>query len=182
MILGLALLSGTADAGALPPVQPVPHVDLPRFMGTWYLIAAVPTDYEREAWNAVETYALQPDGNIHTTFRFNQGAAGGPVKQIHSTGYVRAGSGGAVWGVQVFWPLKAQYIVAWLKPDYSEMIVARDARDYTWVFARTPRVAAADWASLRAQVAALGYDLSKLREIPQSDLPGAADREPLNKP
>lgn len=167
LLFGLTLLSGAANA-TQPSIQPVPHVDLPRFMGKWYLIAAVPTTYERDAWNAVETYTLQPDGNIHTTFRFNKGAADGSVKQIHSTAYVHPGSGGAVWGVQIFWPLKAQYIVAWLKPDYSEMIVARDARDYTWVFARTPTVPAADWATLRMQVAALGYDTSRLRKIPQS--------------
>jgi hypothetical protein len=30
---------------------------------------------------------------------------------------VHAGSGNAVWGVQVFWPIKAQYIVAYLTDD-----------------------------------------------------------------
>lgn len=173
--LGLALFGTAAEAGTLPPIRPVPHVDLPRFMGKWYLIAAIPTVFERDACNAVETYTLQPDGNILTTFRFNKHAADGPLKQIRSTGYVRPGTGGAVWGVQIFWPVKAQYIVAWLKPDYSEMIVARDARDYTWVFARTPAVTAAEWASLRTQVAALGYNTSRLRKIPQSwpSVPGA---------
>lgn len=168
LALGVALFSGIAAAGTLPPVRPVPHVDLPRFMGTWYMIAAIPTAFEHDAWNAVETYTLQPDGNVLTTLRFNKNAADGPLKQIHSIAYVRPGTGGAVWGVQVFWPIRAQYIVAWLKPDYSEMIVARDARDYAWVFARTPSVAAADWALLRTQVASMGYDASRLRKIPQS--------------
>ncbi len=168
MLLGLILVSGTLNAGTMPPVKPVPHVDLPRFMGEWYLVAAIPTAYERDAWNAVQTYALQPDGNIHTTLRFNKGAVDGPLKQIHSTAYVRDGSGGAVWGVQVLGPFKAQYVVAWLDPDYREMIVARDARDYAWVFARTPTVRAPVWAALQAQVATLGYEISKLRQIPQS--------------
>jgi len=168
LALWLMWVSGIATAGVPPPVRPVSHVDLPRFMGTWYMVAAIPTPFEHDAWNAVQTYTLQPDGNILTTLRFNKGAADGPVKRIHSTAYVHSGSGGAVWGVQVFWPIKAQYIVAWLKPDYTAMIVARDARDYTWVFARTPTVPAAEWATLQAQVAALGYDMSKLRKIPQS--------------
>jgi apolipoprotein D and lipocalin family protein len=176
LALGVSLFSGTATAGTLPPVRPVPHVDLPRFMGTWYMIAAIPTAFERGAWNAVETYTLQPDGNILTTLRFNKGAADGPVKRIHSVAYVRPGSGGAVWGVQVFWPIKAQYVVAWLKPDYSAMIVARDARDYTWVFSRTPTVPTADWTTLRAQVGALGYDTSKLHKLPQSRPPPSHGR------
>lgn len=168
LLLGLALVTGAANAGTLPPILPVPQVDLPRFMGTWYLIAAIPTVFERDAWNAVETYTLQPDGNIRTTLRFNKGAADGPLKRIHATAYVRPGSGGAVWGVQIFWPIKAQYIVAWLKPDYSEMIVARDARDYVWVFARTSTVPTTDWMTLEAHITALGYDTEKLRRAPQS--------------
>lgn len=167
--LAIALLAGAinADAGTLPPIQPVPHVELQRFMGPWYLIASISTVFERHAWNAVETYTLQPGGNINTTFRFNNGAADGPVKQIHSTGYVHPDSGNAVWGVKLFWGFKAQYIVAYLKPDYSEMIVARDARDYTWIFARTPSVPAADWDTLLARVKALGYDMSKVHKVPQ---------------
>jgi len=157
-----------AGTDRLPPIRPVPQVDLPRFMGTWYMIAAIPTVFEHDAWNAVQTYTLRPDGNIRTTLRFNKNAADGPLKRIHATALVRPGSDGAVWGVQIFWPLRSQYIVAWLKPDYSEMIVARDARDYAWVFARTPTVPAADWAMLRTRVAALGYDMAKLRKVPQA--------------
>lgn len=67
----------------------------------------------------------------------------------------------------LFWGFKAQYIVAWLKPDYSEMIVARDKRDYTWVFARTTSVSPTNYAALVARVKALGYDVSKLRKVPQ---------------
>lgn len=165
------LSPGAAFASDLPPVKPVAHVDLSRFMGPWYLIASIPTVFEKHAWNAVETYTLQPDGNVHTTFRFNNGAADGPVKLIHSTGYVHPGTGNAVWGVKVFGPFKAQYIVAWLKPDYSEMIVARDARDYTWVFARTPTIPAADWDTLMAKVKALGYPMDKVRKVPQTRPP-----------
>jgi apolipoprotein D and lipocalin family protein len=167
-VFGVLMLGATAArAGDLPPIKPVAHVDLPRFMGSWYLIASIPTRFEKSASNAVETYTLQPDGNIHTTFRFTSGALDGPVKRIQSTGYVQAGSGNAVWGVKLFWGFKAQYIVAYLKPDYSEMIVARDKRDYTWVFARTPNVSPADYAALAARVKALGYDISTLRKVPQ---------------
>ncbi|BFI96134.1 MAG: lipocalin family protein [Rhodanobacter sp.] len=167
LLCALLCCSTTGRASTLPPIQPVPHVDLPRFMGQWHLIAAIPTAFERDAWHPVETYALQPDGRIGITFRFNKGAADGPLKQIHTTASVHPDSGGAVWSVQVFWPLKAQYVVAWLKPDYSEMIVARDARDYAWVFTRSPSVSDAEWAALQAKVAALGYDMSKLRRFQQ---------------
>lgn len=164
----VALLPDAALASSLPPIKPVAYVDLPHFMGPWYLIASIPTVFEKHAWNAVETYTLQPNGHVHSTFRFNNGAADGPVKHIQSTGYVHSGTGNAVWGVKVFGPFKAQYIVAWLKPDYSEMIVARDARDYTWVFARTPTVSPAEYDALMAKAKALGYPMDKIRKVPQA--------------
>lgn len=164
----LAMISAGTCASELPPIKPVAHVDLPRFMGTWYVIATIPTRFEKNAFNAVETYTLQPDGNVYTQFHFNNGSFDAPVKAIHSTGFVKAGSGNAVWGVQVFWPLKAQYIVAYLKDDYSQTIVARDARDYTWIMARTPTVPQADYDALIARVKALGYPASSIRKVPQA--------------
>ena len=127
-IFGLVMAGCGSYAGDLAPVKPVAAVDLPRFMGKWYVIASIPTHFEKSAYNAVETYTLQQDGNVNTIFRFRDGAFETPVKTIHSTGYVKDDTGNAVWGVQVFWPVKAQYIVAYLKDDYSQTIVARDAR------------------------------------------------------
>ncbi len=162
-----ALISATAGAASLAPVQPVAHVDLSRFMGQWYLLAAIPTSYGENAYNAVESYTLLPNGNIHTGFVFHEGSFDGPYKHITSTGYVRPDTGNAVWGVDVFLFFRAQYIVGYLKPDYSEMIVARDKRDYVWIFARTPHVPEEDYADLVAHVRAMGYPVAKLRKVPQ---------------
>lgn len=171
--LVLGLVAGAAWAASLPPIRPVAHVDLPRFMGKWYLIATIPTSYGKDAYNAIETYGLQPDGNIHTTFTFHDGSFDGPVKHLESTGYVKAGTGNAEWSVKLFWFLRAQYIVAYLKPDYSEMIVARDKRDYAWVFARTPEVSPSDYQTLVGEVRDMGYPMAKLRRVPQR-WPGTA--------
>ncbi|WP_426700381.1 lipocalin family protein [Rhodanobacter sp. Col0626] len=166
--LGLMIASAAVHAADLPPIKPVAQVDLPRFMGKWYVIATIPTRFEKHAYNPVETYTLQADGNIYTQFHFRNGGFDKPVKAIHSTGFVKAESGNAVWGVQVFWPVKAQYIVAYLKDDYSQTIVARDARDYTWVMARTPTISQADYDALIARVVKLGYAAKDIRKPPQA--------------
>ena len=51
----LALLALTA-CRSVPPMtmNTVPHVDLPRFMGPWYVIASIPTFLEKDAYGAVE--------------------------------------------------------------------------------------------------------------------------------
>jgi apolipoprotein D and lipocalin family protein len=169
LLLACTFAMTSASAGADPePIKPVDRVDLPRFMGDWYVIAAIPTSFEKEAYDAVETYDLQADGRVATSFRFRSGSFDRPVKTIHSTGFVKEHSGNAVWGVQVFWPIKAQYIVAYLKSDYSQTIVARDARDYTWIMARTPTIRQADYDELLARVKAMGYPVSKMRKVPQA--------------
>jgi apolipoprotein D and lipocalin family protein len=164
---GIVTATTAGCASNLPPIKPVANVDISRYMGKWYVIASIPTRFEKDAYNAVETYSLDKKGRVATSFRFREGSFGGKVKTIHSTGYIKAGTNNAVWGVQVFWPFRAQYIVAYLNDAYSEVIVARDARDYTWVMARTPTVSQADYDALVARVEAWGYPVKDLRKVPQ---------------
>lgn len=171
-------LAGSAAAG-LSPIRPVTAVDLPRFMGTWYLVGGIPTPFERNAWNAVQTYTLLEDGRIRTSLAFNDGRADGPKKFIEAPARVRRGSGNAVWDVRVFGPWSAQYIVAWLRDDYGLMLVARDARDYAWVFSRTPDVTAADMLRSRQRLQDIGYDLSKWRTVPQAGTSSSDTSAPM---
>jgi apolipoprotein D and lipocalin family protein len=161
------MTSATANADP-EPIKPVDRVDLDRFMGDWYVIASIPTWFEKGAYNAVETYTMQADGHVATSFRFRDGSYDSRVKTIHSTGFVNEHSGNAVWGVQIFWPIKAQYIVAYLNDDYSQTIVARDARDYIWIMARTPTIPQSEYQSLLDRVNAMGYPLWKIRKVPQA--------------
>ena len=167
LLIAGAVLVNSACANNLLPITPVSHVDLSRFMGDWYVIATIPTRFEKDAYNALEVYELKPNGDVATSFQYRDGSFDGKAKEIRSVGIVKDNTGNAVWGVQVFWPLKAQYIVAYLDADYSQVIVARDARDYVWVMARTSALSQTDYESLVARVDALGYDVSKLRKVPQ---------------
>jgi apolipoprotein D and lipocalin family protein len=149
------------------PIATEPHVDLPRFMGAWYVIASIPTFLEKNAHNAVESYALNPDGTIATTFTFHKGAFDGPVKTMKPRAWVSAASGNARWGMQFVWPIKAEYLIAHVDDQYTETIIARSARDYVWIMARKPVLAEGDYQRLLAMVGALGYDTAKVRRVPQ---------------
>lgn len=63
--------------------------------------------------------------------------------------------------------LRAPYIVAWLNPDYGEMIVARDKHDHVRGSARSPDIAPRTYEDLVARVRALGYPVEDLRKVPQ---------------
>ena len=149
-----------------PPVPLVEHVDLQKFMGDWYVIASIPTWIERDAWNAVEAYRLDPDGSIATTFTFNQGGYDGPLKRYTPRGFVVDRESNAVWGMQFVWPIKADYRISYLSADYGQTIIARDQRDYVWIMARTPFLGDAEYQQLVQRVAEMGYDTAKLRKVP----------------
>ena len=166
-VAAAALAACATPERALAPVALAANVDLARFMGDWYVISAIATVFEREAYNPVDSYRLDADGTIATTFSFNDGAFDGAPKRYASRGFVVADTGNAVWGQQYLWPIKADYRISYLAADYSTVVVTRAKRDYVWIMARTPRIAEADYERLVGIVAAQGYDVAALRKVPQ---------------
>ena len=167
ILMACATLLVACSATPRRPIAQHPSVDLPRFMGPWYVIANIPTFVEKDAWNAVESYAIDPDGSIATTFTFRKGGFDGPEKRHTPRGFVRPGTNNAVWGMQFIWPIKAEYVISWVDPAYSETIIARSSLDYVWIMARVPELSAERYAALVERVRALGYDTSKLNKVPQ---------------
>ncbi|MER3546492.1 MAG: hypothetical protein C4338_02360 [Rhodanobacteraceae bacterium] len=163
----LLLLAFGAGASAQTAIQPVAQVDLQRYMGRWYVIAMIPSSAEKGAHNPVETYRLNPDGTVCTWYRLRPGSFSAPVKLIHSTASVVSGTGNAQWSVHLYWLLRLQYKVGWLKPDYSQVMVVRDKRDYLWYMARAPQVSDADYQAMLARAKSMGYDVSKIFKAPQ---------------
>ncbi len=164
----LACVSGGCATRFEPTIARVQQVDLPRFMGDWYVIAHIPSRLERDAYDAGESYELRPDGRIQTTFRYRNHSFSAPLKSLHPVGTVQADSGNAIWGMQFIWPIKAEYVIAFLNEDYTQTIIARSARDYAWVMARTPSLSQADYELNIRRLAELGYDVSRVRRVPQS--------------
>jgi apolipoprotein D and lipocalin family protein len=149
-----------------PPITTMKNVDLQRFMGDWYVIANIPTFLEKGAHNAVESYKLDDDGTIRTTFTYNKGAFDGPRKEMNPRGFVLDKKSNAVWGMRFVWPIKADYRIVHVNDDYTQTIVGREARDYVWIMARTPAIPEQDYQALVAMVAREGYDVAKLEKVP----------------
>lgn len=167
IVFSLLLLGGCQSGSNLPPIRTEESVDLERFSGDWYVIANIPTFIETEAYNAVESYSAPVDGVVATTFTFNEGAFGGKQKTYKPTAFVRDGTGDAVWGMQFVWPIKAEYRIVYIDPNYEFTIIGRSKRDYVWLMAREPIIADADYQRLVKLIQEQGYSLDKLRKVPQ---------------
>jgi apolipoprotein D and lipocalin family protein len=163
-IPGLALLAGCSGTPTIPTAE---RVDLERFMGDWYVIANIPTRFEVGAHNAVESYRLDPDGSIATTFTFRDGSFDGKQKVMRPRGFVRDRQTNAVWGMQFVWPIKSEYVIAYVDAAHTQTIIGRSKRDYVWIMARTPTLPSDEYAALERRVGELGYDTAKLQRVPQ---------------
>ena len=162
---GVAVLAG-CQAG-LPPLETVDYVDLERFMGDWYVIASIPTFVEKGAHNAVESYRLDDDGTIATTFTFREDAFDGPEKRYAPRGFVRNTESNAEWSMQFIWPLKGDYRIIYVADDYSTTIIGRNKRDYVWLMARSPELPSGEYAPAVQLIKQAGYDVSRLQIVPQ---------------
>ena len=168
VILPLSLISLLgACRSSYPPIRTAPVVELPRFMGDWYVIANIPTSIERGAHNAVESYRLDADGSIPTTFTFRDGSFAGEIKRYCPRGFVTDDPSKAIWGMRFIWPIKADYRIVYVSDDYQQTIIGREKRDNVWIMARTPEISEAQFTELRERVGREGYDLSKLERVPQ---------------
>ena len=167
VIYSLIFVLLTGCATYMKPIPLVKTVDLPKFMGDWYVIAATPTLIEKEVYNGIENYKLNADGTIATTFTFYKGAFDGEYKKYEPKGFVQKEGNNALWGMRFIWPIKAEYRIVYLDDQYQRTIIARNARDYVWIMARTPQISDAQYKELTDLVAGYGYDMSKLRKVPQ---------------
>ena len=152
------------------PLKTVDYVDIQRFMGDWYVIANIPTFLEKNAYNPVESYRLDEDGSIATTFSFNSNSFDGEEKVYNPRGFILNTTTNAEWGMQFVWPIKADYRIVYLDEDYQHTVIGRNNLDYVWIMARQPKISEKMMKQLTLLVSSLGYD-SKLLELAPHQMP-----------
>ena len=80
LLAAATLLTGCATSH--PPLRTVSHVDLPRYMGDWRVIANIPYFAEKDCVDSIESYALRPDGKIANSFRFRKKTFDAPQQKL----------------------------------------------------------------------------------------------------
>jgi len=162
-LLGLAL-----SVAAQTPVASVASVDLARYAGTWYEVAAFPMFFQRQCiGDTTAHYALTPKGDVAVTNRCRT-EKGFDEAQGRAT--VVEGSANARLKVSFFWPFSADYWVIGLDGDYRWAVVGHPSRKYLWLLSRTPQLEPALLDAALAAARTQGYDLSPLRYTVQGGL------------
>ncbi len=157
-----------AAPGKLPALRTVPRVDLPRYMGDWYVIANVPYFAEAGAVGSVETYALRPDGRIDNWFTYRKGSFDAPVKQVRALAWVHNPETQAEWRVRFLGLITASYWVLDLEPNYRWAVVGHPSRNYGWVLARSKTLPDRQYQQILRRLAEQGYDPARFVKVPQN--------------
>jgi len=146
----------------------VNSVDLNRFMGDWYVVAGRTTFVEKNAFNSLEQYTWNAEKNrIDINFTFNKGSFTGKKKSVAQKGWVENKETNAHWLVQPFWPLKLDYLILDLDPDYQWTIVGVSSQSYVWIMTRNPNPSENFINSLIKKLDDINYSSKDIKLIPQ---------------
>jgi len=167
LILLLLVVLFTAGCSSPLPMRTVEKVDLDRFMGDWYVIASIPTVFEKNIYNAIERYERLGPDKIQTIFSYYKQGGDGKKHEMRPVGFVEDDGSNAIWGMQFIWPFKADYRVVYLDDQYRVTVIGREKRDYVWIMAREPGINDEEYLRIVAHVKSLGYDISQLKTVPQ---------------
>jgi apolipoprotein D and lipocalin family protein len=179
LLLGLAGVAAAALAASQtarkPGVTPIPAIDVPRYMGTWYEIAKYPNRFQKQcAGFTTASYRLRPDKTVEVVNRCRR--ADGALDKATGTARQVGAPDSPV--------LKVRFAPAWLSflpqvwgdywvidldPDYQLAAVSEPGREYLWILSRTPTVPQQAYAALLARLERQGFDLTKLQHTPQTD-------------
>jgi apolipoprotein D and lipocalin family protein len=163
------LLVGCAGAPkeTAVPDAPLADVDLPRFMGRWWVIANIPYFAEKGKVATADIYELRPDGRIGNVYAYRK-AFDKPEKTMNGVASVVPGTNNAQWEIAFFGGLvKADLLILEVAPDYSWALIGHPKRNMAWIFAREQAMDDATYQQLRAKFSVWGYDPAKLQRVPQ---------------
>jgi apolipoprotein D and lipocalin family protein len=172
LLLTIAVLAGAAglQAGLRgdAPLETGARVDLDRYMGTWFEIAAFPQRFEKGCHCTTAEYTMTDRGYVRVVNTCRKGGPDGKLNKARGKAFVVAGSGNAKLRVQFFWPFRGDYWIIDLAEDYSYAVVGAPNRKYLWILARTARMDPGLYDQIVKRAAAKGFDMSKLMPADQS--------------
>lgn len=178
--LGLALCASVAQASDPAPLESLPALDVPGYMGTWYQVALFPNRFQKQCVSdTTATYRTQADGSVTVLNRCRRAdgrwdEAQGVARPVGTL------SQGTLTPAQLevsFLPSILRWLpVGWGKywviqraDDGRYAVISEPSRDYLWVLSRQPQLSSDDEAAIRARLQAQGFaDLSRWSAHPQN--------------
>lgn len=167
-VLSLVLAGCGGDHAPLPTVE---HVDLDRYLGTWYEIARYPAPFQEGCVATRATYSPRDGGGIRVLNQCRVETLDGELREAEGRAKVVDRDTNAKLKVSFFWPFYGDYWVLGLGPDYEWALVGEPSRRYLWILSRSPRLDDATFEEIVGRLPALGYDAGPLLMTLQPESP-----------
>jgi apolipoprotein D and lipocalin family protein len=170
--LFLIFASVLTDAAPLITVQ---HVDLNRYMGKWYEIAAIPQYFQRRCVSdTTAEYKLLPTNRVQVynsceTADRTRIASEGRAKVVDLQSNAKLKVTFTHLGNNYFYAFGGKYWITYLDSDYHYAIVGHPNRKYGWILSREPSLPQADLQSLVVELNMRSYDSCEFIITPQKN-------------
>ncbi|KAJ8900941.1 hypothetical protein NDN08_000238 [Rhodosorus marinus] len=151
------------------PYEPVPFVDMDRFIGKWYEIAKIPNRWQANGNLSTVIYCRNPNnGKLRIVSRtFVDG------RRIEHSGRLWVNDQGksSSYKCQFLWPFTGMFWILHLgeKENYGYCVIGDPSKTNLWILSRTPTLEDYVYEKLVAQLEWQGYNTSKLVVTSQSE-------------
>jgi len=152
----------TTERLSLPALKTVDHVDLERYLGTWYEIANYPQKFQKGCTATTATYSLRTDGEIDVFNRCRLDRPDGEGKSAKGRARVVDKDTNARLEVSFFRPFWGDYWIIDLGADYEYAVVGHPGRDYLWILSRTPTMSEEVYNGIVARLSSAGYETDRI--------------------
>lgn len=155
------------------PPTTVPFVDIDRYLGKWYQIAAFEEFFNSDLVGVTADYSLNDDGSIRVFNRGLKGALDGEEDTIEGVARVLDSETNSKLSVQFNFPLgrlfKGQYWIVDLdEEDYTYAVVSDSFRSTLFILSRTPQMDQDVYDGIVERLQANGFDTDPLILTEQS--------------
>ncbi len=167
VVVGLFLSCGliscvtTTERLKLPPLATVEHVDLDRYLGTWFEVASFPLWFQAGCTATTATYALRADGEIDVLNRCRKDTVDGDESLAHGRARVVDASTNAKLQVSFFGPFWGDYWIIDLD-DAAYAVVGNPSRDALWILSRTRVMSPDVYSAILVRLQQQHYDVTRL--------------------
>ena len=138
-IVFCAVCQIAADSSELPPLQPVQHVELKRYVGLWFDIAHYQSKYQEGCQDSTVRFSLRDNGEIDV-LNSCRDKQEGVLRHADGHGWVMDTSNNARLKVSYFWPFRKEYVIIDQGKEYEYSVICTPDRKNLWIIARTPGI------------------------------------------
>jgi apolipoprotein D and lipocalin family protein len=158
------ILSSTAYAGEVLPTAT--NVDIGRYIGKWYSVAALPQFFTRKCIAQTAEYSILSEKSIsvlNTCYKNN-----GKITDIHGRAVVVDSKTNARLEVTFnnfftrLFRVKGEYVIIKLSAGYDTVLIGSTNRKSLWIMSRTPGISPEVFEEYKNFAKDLGFNVSKL--------------------